>query len=70
MVFRYCSARGELGDAWNPNGSADHIAGVSSERGNVVGLMPHPEHAVDPDVGPAGGQALFESLLASLLARV
>jgi phosphoribosylformylglycinamidine (FGAM) synthase-like amidotransferase family enzyme len=32
--------------------------------------MPHPEHAVDPDVGPAGGRALFESLLASLLARV
>jgi phosphoribosylformylglycinamidine synthase len=70
VVFRYCSARGELGDAWNPNGSADHIAGVCSERGNVVGLMPHPEHAVDPDVGPAGGRALFESLLASLLARV
>jgi phosphoribosylformylglycinamidine synthase subunit PurQ / glutaminase len=70
VVFRYCSVRGELGDAWNPNGAADHIAGVRSERGNVVGLMPHPEHAVDPDVGPTGGRALFESLLASLLARV
>jgi phosphoribosylformylglycinamidine synthase I len=70
VVFRYCSPDGELGRGWNPNGSTDHIAGVCSERGNVVGLMPHPEHAVDPDLGPTGGRALFESLLSSLLARV
>jgi len=70
VVFRYCSPDGETGERWNPNGSADHIAGVSSDRGNVVGLMPHPEHAVDPDLGPTGGRALFESLLASLLTRV
>jgi phosphoribosylformylglycinamidine synthase I len=70
VVFRYCSPDGETGDRWNPNGSTDHIAGVSNDRGNVVGLMPHPEHAVDPDLGPTGGRALFESLLASLLARV
>jgi phosphoribosylformylglycinamidine (FGAM) synthase-like amidotransferase family enzyme len=70
VVFRYCSPDGELGDGWNPNGSIGHIAGVRSDGGNVVGLMPHPEHAVDPDLGPTGGRALFESLLASLLARV
>jgi phosphoribosylformylglycinamidine synthase I len=70
VVFRYCSPDGETGERWNPNGSTDHIAGVSNDRGNVVGLMPHPEHAVDPDLGPTGGRALFESLLASLLARV
>jgi phosphoribosylformylglycinamidine synthase subunit PurQ / glutaminase len=70
VVFRYCSPDGELGRGWNPNGSTDHIAGVCSERGNVVGMMPHPEHAVDPDLGPTGGRALFESLLSSLLARV
>jgi phosphoribosylformylglycinamidine synthase subunit PurQ / glutaminase len=70
VVFRYCSPDGETGDRWNPNGSTDDIAGVSNDRGNVVGLMPHPEHAVDPDLGPTGGRALFESLLASLLARV
>jgi phosphoribosylformylglycinamidine synthase len=64
VVFRYCSPSGETGEAWDPNGSADLIAGVSNEAGNVVGLMPHPEHAVDPDVGPLGGQALFASLLA------
>jgi phosphoribosylformylglycinamidine synthase len=43
---------------------------VCNEAGNVVGLMPHPEHAVDPDVGPTGGQPLFDSLLQSVLARV
>ncbi|MBI3649282.1 MAG: phosphoribosylformylglycinamidine synthase subunit PurQ [Actinobacteria bacterium] len=69
VVFRYCSASGEVGDEWNPNGSANAIAGVRSERGNVVGLMPHPEHAVDPDVGPTGGQPLFASLLARALSR-
>jgi phosphoribosylformylglycinamidine synthase len=70
VVFRYCSPRGELGDEWNPNGATNHIAGVANDGGNVVGMMPHPEHAVDPDVGPTGGQPLFESLLQSVLARV
>jgi phosphoribosylformylglycinamidine synthase subunit PurQ / glutaminase len=70
VVFRYCSPGGALGEAWNPNGSTGHIAGVWGDRGNVVGLMPHPEHAVDPDLGPTGGQALFESLVSSLLTRV
>ncbi len=67
VVFRYCSPVGELGDEWNPNGATDHIAGVANEHGNVVGLMPHPEHAVDPDLGPTGGRAIFESLLASFV---
>ena len=67
VVFRYCSPAGDLGDEWNPNGATDHIAGVANRRGNVVGLMPHPEHAVDPDTGPTGGRALFESLLASFV---
>ncbi|HWC32011.1 MAG TPA: phosphoribosylformylglycinamidine synthase subunit PurQ [Actinomycetota bacterium] len=68
VVFRYCSPAGEVGDAWNPNGAANAIAGIANERGNIVGLMPHPEHAVDPDVGPTGGRAIFESLLTSVLA--
>jgi phosphoribosylformylglycinamidine synthase subunit PurQ / glutaminase len=70
IVFRYCSSQGEVGEAWNPNGAMRGIAGVRNERGNVVGLMPHPEHAVDPDLGPTGGQPLFASLLAQALARV
>jgi phosphoribosylformylglycinamidine synthase len=70
VVFRYCSRRGEIADEWNPNGAARGIAGVRNEQGNVVGLMPHPEHAVDPDLGPTGGQPLLASLLAQALARV
>ena len=58
VVFRYAPGH-------NPNGSVGDIAGVRSPAGNVVGLMPHPEHAVDPLLGPTGGRALFESVLAA-----
>jgi phosphoribosylformylglycinamidine synthase len=47
----------------NPNGSVDAIAGVTNEEGNVLGLMPHPEHAVDPLLGPAGGALLLTGLV-------
>jgi phosphoribosylformylglycinamidine synthase subunit PurQ / glutaminase len=57
VAFRY--APGE-----NPNGSARDIAGVVSEGGNVLGLMPHPEHAVDPLTGSADGLRLFSALAA------
>jgi phosphoribosylformylglycinamidine synthase I len=53
----------------NPNGSAGDVAGVTSEAGNVVGLMPHPEHAVDPLTGPsADGLGFFTSVLSSVVA--
>jgi phosphoribosylformylglycinamidine synthase I len=68
VVFRYCGPDGTPDDAFNPNGSLHAIAGIRNEAGNVVGLMPHPEHAVDPDVGPTGGQALFASLLSQVMA--
>jgi phosphoribosylformylglycinamidine synthase subunit PurQ / glutaminase len=55
VVVRYAPGQ-------NPNGSARDIAGVASEGGNVVGLMPHPEHAVDPLTGSADGLALFRSV--------
>jgi phosphoribosylformylglycinamidine synthase len=58
VVLRY--APGE-----NPNGSLDDIAGVINERGNVFGLMPHPEHAVDVLTGSTDGLALFSSLAAA-----
>jgi phosphoribosylformylglycinamidine synthase subunit PurQ / glutaminase len=52
----------------NPNGSVHDIAGICNERGNVVGLMPHPEHAVDDLCGPGtDGLAFFTSVLASLV---
>jgi phosphoribosylformylglycinamidine synthase len=60
IVFRYA-------DGQNPNGSTADVAGVANENGNVVGLMPHPEHAVDPLTGSADGLALFESLAGARL---
>jgi phosphoribosylformylglycinamidine synthase subunit PurQ / glutaminase len=64
VAFRYCDANGARGGAANPNGSANDIAGVYSERLNVLGLMPHPENLIDPLVGGTDGLALFESLAA------
>jgi phosphoribosylformylglycinamidine synthase subunit PurQ / glutaminase len=58
IAFRY--APGE-----NPNGSVRHVAGVTNEAGNVLGLMPHPEHAVDPLTGSEDGLALFRALVGS-----
>jgi phosphoribosylformylglycinamidine synthase I len=68
VAFRYCSPEGVVAEEWSPNGALDQIAGVRNEAGNVVGLMPHPEHAVDPDVGPTGGQAMFASMFERTLA--
>ena len=70
VVFRYCDPDGAFGAEHNPNGSAAAIAGVRNEAGNVVGLMPHPEHAIDPDLGPTGGQPMLAALLQSALEPV
>jgi phosphoribosylformylglycinamidine synthase I len=70
VVFRYSMRDGRLDDTANPNGATNHIAGIRNDAGNVVGLMPHPEHAVDPDVGPTGGQPVFASLLTTALTGV
>jgi phosphoribosylformylglycinamidine synthase subunit PurQ / glutaminase len=56
--------------AHDVNGSRDRIAGVANEEGNVLGLMPHPEHAVDALLGPTGGRPLLEALVASARDRV
>jgi phosphoribosylformylglycinamidine synthase len=70
VVFRYVGPDGTVEDRHNPNGSTNSIAGLRNERGNVVGLMPHPEHAVDPDTGPTGGIPLFASLFEHALERI
>ncbi len=61
VAFRYCGAEGEA-DA-NPNGSRDHVAGIYSEGCNVLGLMPHPENAVEALTGGADGRGIFEGLV-------
>ncbi|MBP7867791.1 MAG: phosphoribosylformylglycinamidine synthase subunit PurQ [Acidobacteria bacterium] len=63
VVFRYCDADGTVGAASNPNGSADHIAGICNAGRNVVGLMPHPERAVEALTGSDDGRRIFASLL-------
>lgn len=70
VLFRYCSAAGELAERYNPNGSLNHIACIISEGGNVCGLMPHPERAVEPLLGSEDGQKLFRSVFTSLLQGV
>lgn len=66
IVFRYCGPDGSDSDESNFNGSARAIAGVSNERGNVVGLMPHPERACDPLLGGTDGLLVLRSALAAL----
>jgi phosphoribosylformylglycinamidine synthase subunit PurQ / glutaminase len=68
VVFRYVGAGGDVDDAWNPNGSMRAIAGIINEEGNVLGMMPHPERAVDRILGSDDGRALFESMLARVAA--
>ena len=68
VVFRYVGAGGDVDVAWNPNGSMRAIAGIVNEGGNVLGMMPHPERAVDPILGSADGRGLFESMLARVAA--
>ena len=63
VVFRYCTAAGVVSDEANCNGSRNNIAGIVSARGNVLGMMPHPENLVLPLQGGTDGRALFESIL-------
>jgi phosphoribosylformylglycinamidine synthase len=62
IVLRYCAADGSLDDAANPNGSAGHVAGVRNAAGNVMGLMPHPEHAAEALTGGTDGLVILGSL--------
>ena len=62
IAFRYVSASGRSTKAANPNGSLDNIAGVFNERRNVLGLMPHPERAVETITGSADGLGILQSM--------
>jgi len=66
VLFRYTTPDGKLDPAFNFNGATNAIAGILSEKRNVLGLMPHPENHVDPAVGPTDGRRLFESLVSTL----
>jgi phosphoribosylformylglycinamidine synthase subunit PurQ / glutaminase len=66
VLLRYVDARGQESDAGNLNGSTHAIAGVANERFNVFGLMPHPEHAVEPMLGGTDGLRIFQSIAESV----
>jgi phosphoribosylformylglycinamidine synthase subunit PurQ / glutaminase len=68
VLFRYTAPDGTLDPKWNHNGSTNAIAGILSEKLNILGLMPHPENHVDPVVGPVDGRGFFESISATLKA--
>ena len=62
VVFRYCDADGRVVPGANPNGSLHNIAGIINKRGNVLGMMPHPERCAEPELGSADGLKLFRSV--------
>ncbi len=62
VLFRYCDADGAITDASNPNGSKHNVAGVLGEGDHVAVLMPHPERASLPDIGPTDGQGILQGL--------
>ena len=66
VIFRYASADGVATPGANPNGSVNNIAGLCSDKRNVVGLMPHPERACELAVGSADGLAVLESAVKSV----
>lgn len=63
IVFQYSDANGEISEEANPNGSLLNIAGISNEKGNVLGMMPHPERASDRWLGSEDGLKVFKSMV-------
>jgi phosphoribosylformylglycinamidine synthase len=68
VVFRYVTPGGEATPDANPNGSLNNIAGIINERGNVLGMMPHPERSSEPLMGGSDGLVIFRSMIESAVA--
>lgn len=69
IVFQYCDKNGNVTEASNPNGSIENIAGIINKKGNVLGMMPHPERVCENILGGEDGKKLFESVISSLLTQ-
>jgi phosphoribosylformylglycinamidine synthase len=67
VVFRYCDAGGRVVPSANPNGSLHNIAGIVNKRGNVLGMMPHPERCSEQELGGTDGLKLFRSVAETAL---
>ena len=70
VLFRYVSPQGSLDPAWNHNGATNAIAGIVNESGNVLGMMPHPERASEPELGGIDGIKIFHSMVGALAEQV
>ncbi|MFA5867100.1 MAG: phosphoribosylformylglycinamidine synthase subunit PurQ [Actinomycetota bacterium] len=66
IVLRYCDSHGEATAEANPNGSLENIAGIVNKQGNVFGLMPHPERAIEDILGSHDGQLIFKSVISAV----
>lgn len=66
IAFRYCNAEGEITKEANCNGSVSNIAGITNKTGNVLGMMPHPERAMEKVLGTGDGKIFFDSLFNQL----
>ena len=64
IVFKYCEENGDITENSNPNGSKENIAGIINKKGNVLGMMPHPERAMELLLGSDDGFKIFESIIA------
>ena len=65
VLFRYCDPSGAVTGSANPNGSANNIAGIVNEAGNVLGMMPHPERSCESILGSTDGNLIFQSIIDS-----
>lgn len=63
IAFKYCNKKGKITEESNPNGSRKNIAGILNEDKNILGMMPHPERAVEEVIGATDGARVFKSLL-------
>ncbi len=63
VLYRYVAPSGELDPAWNVNGATNAIAGIVNERGNVLGMMPHPENHIEAELGVTDGRGLLLGLV-------
>ena len=66
IAFRYATPAGDITDEANPNGSLHNIAGIINKKGNVLGMMPHPERACESILGSNDGNLIWESIIASI----
>lgn len=63
ILFRYCDEKGDYTPESNPNGSIGNIAGILNEKGNILGMMPHPERSSEEELGSKDGKTIFDSIV-------